>query len=278
MEGLIRQGQFSASLEDIRNCDSLEQLVMWIKQLKAVKQALDAANRFKEMAVRYAQSHAAALIRVVELGGAKNLHGRERKAAEWLSNLSSSERQKYIDMCAEGLTIELVYDREVLTPQKIEDSLKKAREWGDDVLDEVQEKGIVDISQYKDLLRDYTVLDPGTRADIVDGVRHKLRQAGAVGIGEKSGLYIMPNSEKSDEVQQAVMMRMAKIVEDVESIKKICEVSNVKVYSFKKVVPYDDLKGWNKKPYMVHLAMMFKSIGVLEKTGLADEEEGYEDH
>ena len=57
-----------SQIADIQATVDLSELMEKIRQIKALKVALDACHRFHENAVRYAQLEAAALIRVVELG------------------------------------------------------------------------------------------------------------------------------------------------------------------------------------------------------------------
>ena len=263
MGDIITQGNINATLEDIKSCESLDQLMTWIGQLKAVKQALEAAHKFREMSVRYAQSHAAALIRVIELGGEKELRGKERKVAVWLSELSPAGREKYIAMCEEGMTIDMVYYREVESKQKIADALQKAKNLREDVIQTVKEEGIVDISGYIDSLAS-SPLEPSVRSDLIDGTRNRLRKAGAIGVGNNSYVYVMRGSGRTEEIKKAIKTRYESIIADFESIEEIQKASGVTVDISDLDIVFADKMGRNKRFYS-YVILALCQIGALNE-------------
>ena len=94
--GGLDKSEISSLLEQIRHTDELEKLSGFIKQVDALKAALECVGTFRTQSVKYAQLEAETLIRIVTLGGLNNLRGWHKKTAEWLHSLSSEERTKYI--------------------------------------------------------------------------------------------------------------------------------------------------------------------------------------
>ena len=87
----IITSDFGNTLERIRDTEDLSVALAMLKQVKLLKDALEAADRFKELSTKYAVLNAEALLRVIELGGASKLRGNARYTAEWLATLSAEE-------------------------------------------------------------------------------------------------------------------------------------------------------------------------------------------
>lgn len=105
-------------LDSINKSQSIEDAVKILKQIDALKTALESVEMFRSQSVMYARLEAEALIKVVDLGGLNKLRGAHRATANWLAELDDNTREKYISMCLEGLTIDQVYKREVGAPRE----------------------------------------------------------------------------------------------------------------------------------------------------------------
>ena len=219
-----------SQIADIQATVDLSELMEKIRQIKALKVALDACHRFHENAVRYAQLEAAALIRVVELGGKNRLRGDAKGAAEWIFGLDITQRERFIAMCADGLTISQVWKREIKNPELLESALSELDDIRDELVEKAKKSGHVTLEYYVKYAR--RKLPHNVAEDVVDGMRNALRKAGAVGIGFGSLEYIMPRSENKAAVKQAVKLRYESIAKDVMKIKEIVDLSGVKLSSF----------------------------------------------
>lgn len=241
----------------------VELLLKKIKQIDALKAALESCDRFRENAIRYAKLEASALMRVVELGGSSNLKGYKRKVAEWLFGLDSIEREKYINMCESGLTIDQVWKQEVHDEEKIRRNLNIIYSLRENYIEDAKKEGIVDLSYFSKEARN--TLPGSIASDVIDGLRNSLRKAGAVGIGGETGIYIMPTPENADKVKEAILQRFESAVADFAKIKEIAKAAKLKL-------DYEDfgvdvyLADRSSKGYLCHFLIALDRMGVLSNS------------
>lgn len=202
---------------ELGNLQSEQDVRNMLAKLEMVKDALKAADQFREQSVKFARYEAYALVRAVEISGDTSMiKGKYRKlAAEWLVSLSEDEREEYIAKCDDGKTIDNVYRKLVYLPEQrnalgdvVRDCKKKARE-------ELRQNGAVNVP---DIVRNHSQSFPKSMVkDITDGVRNAVRDAGGVGIGGNTGIYIDPD-KKSDYVVDAIRTRVEAVSRDIEGI------------------------------------------------------------
>lgn len=233
--------------QDLAYIDKLidvEAVMEYLKKLDVLKYALEKMERFEENAVKYALLHAKALVKVVELGGEKELKGRTRKTAEWLASLTDDERNEYIAKCSEGLTIVCVYEREIEEPKKRVTNVEKAQAVVQRAIDEVEKFGIVDTNSHiAEINR--LVVSRELANDIASGMRIKLLKANALGIGQNSGIYVKPLNDQNQtkyanergirqNIVNALKNRYLSVTNDLRKMHRIIQDSNIKL-------TYDDL-------------------------------------
>ena len=202
---------------ELGNIQSEQDVLDMLAKLEAVKSALKAADQFREQSIKYATYEAYALIRAVEISGDTSLiKGKYRKlAAEWLVTLNDEERAEFISMCSNGKTIDNVYREQVFLPEQrnalgdaVKDCKKKAR-------DELRNNCAVNVPN---IVRSQSHKFPKSMLkEITDGVRDAVRNAGGVGIGSNSGVYIDPD-KKSAYVADAIRTRIEAVSRDIEGI------------------------------------------------------------
>lgn len=249
--------------QGIENIVDLPELLKKIKQIDALKIALESCERFRENAIRYARLEAAALIRVGELGGIGHLKGFRQKVAAWLFGLSEAERENYIEMCAEGMTIDQIWKRDIYTEEKLTNKINDLYELREYLVDVVKEEGIISTQNFVEEAR--KTLPDKMAEDAIDGLRGALRQAGAVGIGDNSGMYVMPTKERSDKVRDAVIMRFESAVADFEKLRNIAKGAKIKM-SYKDFVPDIYITDRNGQGYMLHFLIALERMGIIEDT------------
>lgn len=268
--GITTRTDITDMLDRIQFISSVGDILPLIKRIDALKVALDAADAFHEQAVKYAKLEASALIRAVELGGLNSLRGLHKKTAEWLYGLSEHERDKYIQMCADGLTIDQVFKREVGDVIAWNKKIEMIESWRDNLIDECKETGIVDIKRFaNDVRNTFGPNKASVGEDIIDGTRNRLRRAGAVGLGGDSGTYVMPRPDNSEKVRKAILLRYESICNDFDSIRKIASASGVKM----SYMDFDSGANWSfhDKNYVIHVLIALMRMGFI-----LDEEECYE--
>lgn len=256
----------SDMLDRINEVSSIDEILALIKKIDALKAALEAAETFRQQSIMYAKLEANALIRAVELGGLSKLRGTHKPTAEWLYGLSEQERDKYITMCEDGLTIDQVYKREIGDARKLNEQIKEVEYWRNSLLEDSKKNGIVDMKPFVEKVREVFKGDKRQIGnDIIDGTRNRLRQSGAVGIGGDTGIYVTPKPETQEEIKKAIVMRYESICNDYNSIKKIAKASGVKI-SYKEFDSGDDFT-YCRERYIPHIMIALWDMGVI-----ADEE------
>lgn len=259
----------NSEFAEISQIIDIEAILAKVKQIDALKAALDSVGKFHENAIRYARLEAAALIRVVELGGIAGLRGYHRKVAEWLSGLSEDERERHIRMCGEGLTIDQVWKREVHDEMKVRQQLDYVKFLRQDIIEEAKSNGIVSLSAFSKSVHDH--IEGQMAEDIIDGTRNSLRKMGAVGIGDDNGTYVMPKPENEAYVKQAILTRFDSVNNDLENIMKISKAAKVKM-SYKDFGIDFYNADRTSHGYMSYLMIVFDSMGLF-----GDREEMYTD-
>lgn len=190
-------------------------------KVETVKEALKAADMFREKSVMFARYEAYALVRAVEVcRNTDCIKGKYRKlAAEWLYGLGEADRDKYIAMCEDGKTIDNVYRCEVYKPMQRSALADAVIQCKDKARSMLRADGIVSVPS---VVNEYANDFPrAMRKEIVDGVREAVRNAGGVGIGDERGTYIAPEKH-STYVSDAIATRISAVSRDIESI---CELS-----------------------------------------------------
>lgn len=228
----------SILLRQICGAVDVDQVKKMIRQLEAIKVALEAIDRFHEKSVLYAQLEAEAYLRLIELGGIKELRGYKRKTAEWLSEMTSEERHRWIAECKNGITIVEVYKSQFppytgkTDQEKKEDVVKLAREL---IEENVEESKPIDLHEYAETVRvahsnksAYDGLFAIKQSDTaVDEVRHYLRSKGYVGIGENAKKYFPAKKEYKEEIVKAIRQRTRSIISDIYSLQNIINRSEI---------------------------------------------------
>jgi len=206
-----------AILVNIGDATSKQEILDVLAQLNMVKEALKAADRFREESVKFARYEAYALVRVMEISGDSSLiKGKWRKAtAEWLAGMTQDKRDEYIAMCSDGKTIDNIYRELIAIPQQRNELAQAVAECKSIARKELKESGIVVVPR---IVREHSNRFPKSMMrEITDGVRSAVRDAGGVGIGDDNGTYIDPDKE-SNYISDAIATRISAVVRDVEGI------------------------------------------------------------
>lgn len=197
---------------EINATSTLDEAILLLKKVDLLKHALDAVKQFHDKCIEYAKLEAHALIRVVELSPDKStppLKGKHKETAVWLYGMNNAEREKYIAMCADGLTIDQVYYREVKQKENLQRAVEQAYEMRRDLLEELNKAGFVDMREHRTEIR-HTLPDYSLASDINDGTRKLLLLNEAVCAGD--GYYVKPQCANGDEAKKAFFIKFANIV------------------------------------------------------------------
>ena len=86
---------------EVNNAIDLETALALLRKIDLLGALLKQQQIYADNAVAYNRLHAEAIIKIVELGGNKELRGYTRKAAEWLVDASVDERDNALSMLAD---------------------------------------------------------------------------------------------------------------------------------------------------------------------------------
>lgn len=253
----------SRILSDMQNAD-IDAMISIVKKIDALKVALESVNAFHDKAIAYARLEAEALIRVMDLGGENRLGLTHRRTARWLYGMEEEERIEYISMCSEGLTIDQVYKREVSDVEKQEKKLYAASYYRGKALEDVRKNGIIEMRPLSEQIRKVFGIEHKADAeDVIDGIRKRLRDAGAVGVGDESGTYVMPSVGNRQQIVEAITMRYDSICKDFRNIHEIAYLSGVKITKDELNQSYWHAKQVGESWYP-HFLFALANAGVLE--------------
>ena len=251
-------------LDSINKSQSIEDAVKILKQIDALKTALESVEMFRSQSVMYARLEAEALIKVVDLGGLNKLRGAHRATANWLAELNYNTREKYISMCLEGLTIDQVYKREVSAPREKLRQIEELKTMREELIAELTTTGMTDITPYANHARRVFWDDLSTARDLVDGTRNRLRKAGGIGIGDETGVYITPTKGNQETIKEAILLRFEAVRADLNSIKEIAKASKAKM----NCEDFLTGKSWELEndPAFTHILLWLNTIGLVDDT------------
>lgn len=252
---------FEKELESIRLETDYDKILQKIKMLKVLEEALRAQNRFEQLSIKYAKLQAETLVRCYQIkksshitGMKGGLNGKLASVAKWLAEMGETERQKYIDMCNEGLTITVVYNREFIIKRDEERADKVAKRIESEIMSDLEQYGAVNpqdsFSEIRSAYR--KVGDWQTGNDIVDGIRNRMRQKGAVGTGiskNYAGVYVIPGQCQDNQVlADAIYGRIVSISRDSRKLSELIENSNITYNDLvESCNKYSNGRGWNEE-------------------------------
>lgn len=243
--------------------DSISELKKIIKQIDSIKVMLDTMKQFREKAIQYAKLEAAALLRVVDLGGLDKLTGTHRRTAKWLSEMDEASREAAIAKCEAGLTIDQVFMREVGHEENVRKKLLDVETSRETLIYNFKNKGIVDLHDYAEWTRaELGAVAPRMIPDVIDGARRRLRSAGAVGVGKDSMVYVAVNPENIDKVKEAVITRFNSVRADLESIRDIAVTAGLK-FASTDFVDSVSLLPFIRESHLAYVLLALDKMGVL---------------
>lgn len=211
------------TLEFLDSIQTAEDIEDAIKQLDVLKELLKAADRFYEESIRYARLEARALVRIVEIGGEKEIkNATRRKAAIWLANHSVEERDKLIKKCEDGLTITQVWKREILDPEKRETIRKEAERLRKKAFDDYRKRGVVHLTDVVEYVEKN--MKPDDARDFYEGTRGRLVRNGAIGLDD--GEYTYCDPEKTTEgLDRAIEVRVHSLCNDIIKLSRLMDMA-----------------------------------------------------
>lgn len=205
-------------LQKIKSSNDIETILKILRSLDAVQKALEAADTFRKQSVLFAKFEAEALIKLAQLGGLNSLNKKRRGAAEWLFKLSKKECDEWILKCEEGKTIDNVWWDEFGRSEKNDNDLREIKSKENKILSDVK---IFPVSLENFNCYVKNKFGREVANDLTDGLRNRLRNVGAVGIGDSKGTYFMPSSDNAYYCYEALSVRVNSIKNDLEAIRNV---------------------------------------------------------
>ena len=221
--------QESTSLiTELYNIQTVDEIKAFISKLSLLKDLMVEADTFRAQSIKYAKLEAYALIKAAELGALRKSGvriNRRYETALWLSSLAEEEREKYIAMCDEGMTIDQIWYREHGKERQLEKNLSALNFQKQFIFADLKKNGIVSLSPFAEQAYD-TLRDEKLARTIVMGLRNEMLSSGAVGVGDNTLEYILPSASNQGKIQLAIENRIKSIKRDIMSLNKLIAKSS----------------------------------------------------
>lgn len=258
---------FSPLIEAVRNAKDADKAIQLVKQIDALKVALESVYRFREESIKFAVLECEALLRVVELGGIADLRAPHRKTAEWLATLSREELSEYVAKCRNGITIDEIYKYEIGLKEKTDKALKAIKSFEEDTIKELKEHGITNLKDFSNAVRSNIRGVYGINAnDLIDGARNRLLKAGAVGVGHDSGIYVIPRKANENEIHSAICCRYNSIAADIAAVRSLANACGIRpTFDELTQLAHDEYLVLDEYAFDAQLIGFMETIGVLAK-------------
>jgi len=265
----IRDRMFD--LDSIRQTVDLRDLIKKVNKINALGEALKANETFHEMSVQYAQLEAEALVRVAELDGIEQLRRKEQRAvAKWLYEMGEKERNHYIRMCSQGLTIDQVYKREIgdkLAEEEKDEIVNKLRSR---LIEELKVTGQVNMESFNTSVSSLYPRSAKKANAIIDDTRKDLRRAGGICVAEGSKTYLMAAKNGNPEgSKSAIRYRAQKMNEDFHSIINIIAQCGVEM-EYEEILGalcgYSTEKQFVNEPFWLHIMFALAEYGAFSNS------------
>ena len=211
---------------DVDQIQTMEDIKTFMLKLDTLKKLLEATNKWHENICRYCALEAQAYYKIARL----NLHeigirhnSIKYKTIKWLETLTDEEIEGYVSRCYEdGISITAIYKEQVIQAENYEWAMSSFEDSTNEILKEIEKTGIVNLESYdKYYFNDMKeILGNDIVNNHIDGIRNKLRQRGAYGIGDGKGTYV-DKSHAAEYMNEILKTRMDSIASDVRKIQDL---------------------------------------------------------
>jgi len=165
------------------------------------------------------------LVRVARLG--VDVKSRADTIA-WLREKSDEQIADILSECATGVRIGVIKGRETRMRKNAEREERLVKEYGrvsDSFVDDLEKHGEVtlNVEEFVDRWAGETAPDGKMMRATIDHTHNRLLRAGAVGLGDTSGLYIDRDNDDVDKVCKVISNRVRRIHADAVALRKYCD-------------------------------------------------------
>ncbi len=211
---------------DVGCIQTLEDIKTFMLKLDTLKKLLEATNKWRENICKYCALEAEAYCKIARLNmqeiGIRH-NSIKYKTIKWLETITDEKMEEYVSRCySEGITITAIYEEQVINPANREWAIESLEESKNEIIKQIESEGIVNISDYdKWYFNDMReILGNDVVNNHIDGIRSKLRQKGAYGIGNGEGTYVN-KTYATQYMNEILKTRMKSIADDVKKIQDL---------------------------------------------------------
>lgn len=222
--------------------DYLDEIVSSVTDMESAEQANDTlddilrkmmrqADVYGEVACYAAYSEARLLIEVSRMNVAPTFR---KPMIAWLSERTDEELMEILATCSRGIRISHVkaqWTRGENQQRSDEAQIEEHKRLRQKLIKDLTETGRTNIS-YESYMSQWSLPekpDVETFHAYRELIRTDALRTGAVGIGDGSSEYLLPEIAKSDEMREALETRLRSVDADLRSIVELCGRSNLKM-------------------------------------------------
>lgn len=189
------------------------------------------AELYGEIACYACYCEAKLLFEVADMGVTPSFR---RPMIEWLAERTDDERASILATCSQGVRVSLVkarWTREANKSRRDDEQIKEHKRLRQKLLDDLHTTGRTNLS-FETYVRQWSLPEPPdleTYHAFREVTKIDALRSGAVGIGDGSNEYILPEVGRQDENRKALETRLRGVDSDLRSIIELCERANLRM-------------------------------------------------
>lgn len=212
-------------LEKIVDAESARETVDSVDKLKRM---LDIAEQYGEYATRFCILEAEMYLKIKDIRGADSrLTPSKRRMVDWLRRMDDAELEKIMrNEVMWGTRLQAVFRRnEGAAGVDHKRAMDKLHRKSEEIIEDCRIYGIARLNadEFMKEFSNRTRPSPDYVRPFVEHTRDKLLKAGAVGLGDGDGTYILAGKCDKEQAIKAITCRLQCIMRDLESLVSLCK-------------------------------------------------------
>lgn len=214
-----------------------------IDTMDKLKNMLNLADQYEKYAIQYLVAECKMWFAIVDAWEAApkgdssaaffdGLKQRQQKLIFWIQTFDEAQREFVLNECMRGKSIESQRQQKVAC-----DNLERAAQDYEDASSEIVRRCLQTgrtTCSIEGFLEDWRgrvskTFNGKVAKACVEKARDELLRAGAVGLGDGKGTYVMASSMTMGEAQSAILTRVKAIKADLGALRKLCDMFGAKL-------------------------------------------------
>lgn len=219
----VPYGFFSGEI----TCNSVKEAVKWFE--RGWEDAKDRVDLLEEDIIKLCIIEASIYFQIADVDGSEaKLSAAKQRVVRWLRTKSKEEQQAILEEVREGVRLRTIERRENKAMKKDRDergTIQECKRISDEIVQELNTSGHTQLttSIFLDKWQSSSAPDSRTIKSFTESTRDRLNRNRGRGLGDDMGTYMLVSKCDRTQVAQIVQVRLESIVNDLKTIKKICD-------------------------------------------------------